>query len=83
MVNFGTDAATPLAALPAMPRKPLAANPSAAPAIADSAATDAPPVTAPNPIEVAKLTIFSIGILFPSPSGSLGICGCIMFCRFF
>ena len=55
-VIFGTDAATPLAALPAIPLKPLAANPSAAPANADSAATDAPPVTVPHATEVAKLT---------------------------
>ena len=55
-VIIGTDAATPLAAPPAIPLKPLAAKPSAAPAKADSAATDTPPVTAPKPIEVAKLT---------------------------
>ena len=51
----GTDARTPVKAPLAAPLNPLAANPSAAPAIPASAATDAPPVTAPNPIEVAKL----------------------------
>jgi hypothetical protein len=55
-----------------------------------SPAAVAPPVNAAAPMLAARVPIFSIGILFPSPSGSLtifgglflGTCGCTSFCKF-
>ena len=56
-----------------------------------SPAAVAPPVNAAAPILAARASIFSIGILFPNPSGSfiffggfiVGVCGFISFCKFF
>jgi len=59
-----------------------------------SPAATAPPVNVAAPILVAIVPIFSIGIIFPNPSGSFiffggfvfgicGTCGCISFCKFF
>jgi hypothetical protein len=70
---------------------PAPINPDVPPVTNAFNAAVAPPVAAVAPILVAIAPIFSIGILFPNPSGSfifvggfiVDTCGLISFCIFF
>ena len=70
---------------------PAPINPVVPPITNASPVATAPPVNVAAPILVAIVPIFSIGIVFPNPSGSfiffggfvVGTCGFISFCKFF